>query len=115
MQSKNSLDFGLIDVIFTKLTLAYGRDFLARWEGLVIVDVKADWAHELSGMSAESVRHALRNLPPSKPPTVFEFRNIALNAPTPVFQRIDPPTANPELVKAAIAKAKALMAESPPK
>lgn len=113
MQSHNSLDFELIDVIFTKLTLAYGRDFLARWEGLEIADVKSDWAHELSGMSADSVRHALRHLPPSKPPTVYEFRNIAVNAPQPVFQRIDPPRANPEIVKAALAKARSFMTVKP--
>ena len=72
----------LVEVIFTKLSLAYGRDFLIRWEGLDIAMVKADWVHELNGISPESVRHALRNLPASKPPTVFEFRNIAVSAPT---------------------------------
>ena len=97
----------LVEVIFTKLSLAYGRDFLMRWEGLDIAMVKADWVHELNGISPESVRHALRNLPASKPPTVFEFRNIAVSAPPPVFQRIDPPRANPSLVQAELAKARA--------
>ena len=109
MQHPESLDLSLIDVIFTKLSLAYGRDFLARWEGLEIMDVKSDWSHELAGMSAESVRHALRHLPASKPPTVFEFRNLAINAPQPVYQRIDPPRANPEVVRAALAKARLAM------
>ncbi|MEQ1535544.1 MAG: hypothetical protein ABL923_06670 [Burkholderiaceae bacterium] len=104
----------LVEVIFTKLSLVYGRDFLMRWEGLDIAKVKSDWAHELTGISDESVRHALRKLP-DKPPNVLEFRNVAMNAPAPVFSRIDPPTANPELVKAEIAKARALLAMPPKK
>lgn len=102
----NSTDLTLIAAIFTKLSLVYGRDFLSRWEGLDIEDVKADWSHELAGISPESVRYALKNLPASKAPTVFEFRNVALNAPPPVFQRIEAPRANPEIVKAALEKAR---------
>lgn len=99
----------LVELIFTKLSLVYGRDFLIRWDGLDISKVKADWAHELNGISDESLRHALRNLPASKPPNVFEFRNVAMNAPAPMFNRIDPPKANSELVKSELAKAKALL------
>ncbi len=71
-----------VDRIFTKLSLTYGRDFLSRWEGLELDDVKADWAHELSGMAVrpERIRYALENLPASKPPTVLEFRNLCMQA-----------------------------------
>lgn len=71
-----------VDRIFTKLSLVYGRDFLSRWEGLELDDVKADWAHELSGMSVrpERIRYALENLPASKPPTVLDFRAICMQA-----------------------------------
>lgn len=109
MNSQEMTSQQLVEVIFTKLSLVYGRDFLMRWEGLDISKVKDDWVHELTGISADSVRHALRNLPPSKPPTVYEFRNVAVNAPQPVFQRIDPPRANPAVVKAVLAKARSFM------
>jgi len=71
-----------VDRIFTKLALVYGRDFLSRWEGLELDDVKADWAHELSGMAVrpERIRYALENLPASKPPTVLDFRNLCMQA-----------------------------------
>lgn len=82
-----------IDVIFTKLTLIYGRDFLSRWEGVNIADVKADWAHELGGLehNPQAVAHALEHLPPSRPPTVLEFRDLARKAPKPVFTELPAP------------------------
>lgn len=107
--SQNALPLEIVEMIFTKLGLLYGRDFLSRWEGLDLVDVKNDWAHELAGVSLESVRYALKNLPAMKAPTVLEFRNLTRNAPPPVFTRIDAPKANPEVVKEALAKARAAL------
>lgn len=107
--NENLLPSSTIEAIFTKLSLVYGRDFLSRWEGLELQDVKTDWAHELAGVSNESVRYALKNLPAQKAPTVLEFRNLARNAPPPEFVRIDAPKANPEVVKAALAKARAAL------
>ena len=101
----------LIDVIFKKCTLRYGRDFTGRWEGLDIADVKDDWEHELKGVKPETVAHGLKNLP-DKPPTVKDFINACKGAPEVILQRLDPPRANPELVKAEIAKAKALLTKT---
>ena len=58
----------LVDVIFTKLNLTYGRDFSSRWEGIDMQDVKNDWAHELAGCekNPQSIKYALQNLPHSK-------------------------------------------------
>jgi len=105
--SQNALQIEIVEMIFTKLGLVYGRDFLSRWEGLDLVDVKNDWAHELAGVSVDSVRYALKNLPSMKAPTVLEFRNLTRNAPLPVFTRIEAPKANPDVVKAALEKARA--------
>lgn len=71
-----------VDRIFEKLSLVYGRDFLSRWEGLELDDVKADWAHELAGMVVrpERIKYALDHLPASKPPTVLDFRAICMMA-----------------------------------
>lgn len=99
----------IVEMIFTKLSLVYGRDFLSRWEGLDLDAVKSDWLHELSGYSVDAIRHALRNLPPSRPPTVLEFRNIANGVPAQVYQRIDAPQANPALVREHLAKARAAL------
>ncbi len=69
--------------IFQKLILAYGRDFTGRYEGVPLEEVKADWAHELSGyqQSPNSIAYALCNLP-DKPPNVFQFRAICRAAPS---------------------------------
>lgn len=78
-----SLPAEWIDRIFTKLTLAYGRDFLSRWEGVALADVKADWAHELAGYqyAPEVIAFVLEHLPAGKPPTVYDFRLMCTNAP----------------------------------
>jgi hypothetical protein len=91
----------LIEMIFRKCGLRYGRDFAARWEGYDINDVMDDWAHELKGITPESVAYALQNLP-DKPPTVGDFKKIALNAPQKPLERLDPPRANPEVMRAAL-------------
>lgn len=98
----------LVEAIFTKCILRYGRDFTGRWEGLDLVDVKADWVHELDGMKSETVRHGLKNLP-DKPPTVKDFINACKGAPEIPVLRIDRPSANPELVRAELAKARAAL------
>ena len=104
------------DKIFTKLTLAYGRDFLSRWEGLEISDVKTDWSHELSGFDAhpEAIAYALANLPP-KPPSVIEFRALARRAPLPEVKQLEAPKADPVRVAAEIAKQVDLKAAFAPK
>ena len=64
-----SLPAAWTDKIFKKMTLAYGRDFLARWEGIDLNDVKSDWSHELAGFAdhPEAIAYALANLPPMLP------------------------------------------------
>lgn len=93
-----SLPLPWVDRIFTKLTLVYGHDFLNRWRDLDLDAVKADWAHELSGYETqpEALAHALKYLPPGKPPTVLEFRDLARKCPPPVFKALPAPEATPE-------------------
>ena len=105
-----SLQTELVDMIFTKMTLVYGREFLGRWEGLNLADVKTDWAHELGGFEShpEAISHALRNLTPGKPPTVLEFRDIARKAPLPEFKVLPAPTVTDERLAAVFQKIAAI-------
>ena len=98
------------DKIFQKLTLAYGRDFTGRWEGIPLIEVKSDWAHELAGYqdAPHAISYALQNLP-VKPPTVYEFRAICQRAQTPPAPRLNAPMADPAVVRKAIAEARALL------
>jgi hypothetical protein len=108
-----SLPLPWVEKIFQKLTLVYGRDFLGRWEGIPLEEVKADWAHELAGYrnSHDALAYALQNLP-RKPPTVLEFRAICEAAPRVVkVAQIEKSagTYTPEVAKKALAEARALL------
>ena len=98
----------LVEAIFTKCNLRYGRDFTGRWEGLDLADVKADWAHELEGVKPETVRHGLKNLP-DKPPTVKDFINACKGVPETPALKLNAPAADPALVRECLAKARAAL------
>jgi hypothetical protein len=110
-----SLPVEWVDKIFLKLTLLYGRDFVGRWEGLSIADVKTDWGHELSGFEdwPEAIAYALANLPAGKPPTVLEFRDMARKAPRKALVELPGPPADPARVAAELSKLAALTARRP--
>ena len=82
-----------VEKIFTKLTVAYGREFLGRWEGLDLAAVKVDWAQELDGYvhHPHALAYALGNLPADKPPTAKQFRVICNSAPTPTLLALPRP------------------------
>jgi hypothetical protein len=104
-----SLPITWIDRIFAKLTITYGREFVARWDncGVPIMDVKTEWGHELSGFRdhPDAIAYALCNLP-DRPPTVLQFREICRKAPPPVVPRLaaPEPKADPARVAAEMAK-----------
>ena len=105
----NDIHF-LVDLVFTKLALVYGRDFTSKWEGLDMQEVKNDWAYELKRFEnrPDAIGYALRNLP-AKPPNVLEFRVIVNRAPDPPVLRIEPSRPNPEAVKKALMAARAAL------
>lgn len=78
-----SLPTRWIDEIFDRLSVAFGRDFLGRWEGIPIAKVKTDWSECLNGFvdHPEAIAFALTNLPDSRPPTAQEFRALCRQAP----------------------------------
>jgi hypothetical protein len=81
----------LIDQIFATLTLTYGAEFLARWDGIDIKTVKAHWAHQLGHLRAKRavIYYALNNLPVDRSPTVLQFRLLCTRAPEPtIFPRV---------------------------
>jgi hypothetical protein len=98
-----------VEKIFKKLTLVYGRDFLSRWEGLDMMEVQVDWAHELAGMqdNPKAITHALQNLPGAKPPTVLEFRALALKCPAAVNPMLPVQRLEADIVAGFISKARA--------
>lgn len=86
-----------VNRIFAKLTVAYGRDFLNRWEGIDLALVQADWAEELDGYlkNPDALVYGLNNLPADKPPTAKQFRAICNNRPEPKLTALAAPVGQP--------------------
>lgn len=83
-----SLPDAWVDRIFEKLTLVYGHQFLSRWDGMPIADVKASWAQELSRFQQNpgALAYAMENLPAHKAPSVLEFRALCNSQHSPARQ-----------------------------
>lgn len=98
-----SLPIEWIEKIFSKLTLNYGVDFLARYKGIPIMDVKTDWSGQLAGMNGPAIAHALACLP-DRAPTAQQFKNLCLTAPQPEFAKLAAPSAkqDPAVVAAVM-------------
>lgn len=98
-----SLPIEWVEKIFSKLTVNYGVDFLARYKGIPLADVKADWSEELGGFGGDRIAFALKNLP-DKPPTATQFRNLCLSAPAIEVPALPEPKADPVRMRQELAK-----------
>lgn len=104
-----------VDKIFHRLTMRYGRDFLGRWEGVPIAEVKDDWAEFLACFAerGEAIRYGLDNLPDSRPPTVQEFSAVCLRCPAAVPLALPEPPADPVRVAQEMSKLRSTTAHQP--
>lgn len=91
-----------VERIFARMLVRYGADWLRKWDGIDLEAVKADWADQLDGMRAEALAYALDHLPPDRPPTVSQFREIAHRVPRPMPTMLPAPSATPEVVRKAV-------------
>ena len=100
-----SLPVKAIDRLFERLALTYGAAWVRQWEGLNMNDVKAMWAHELAGYAnrLDAIAWALENLPP-RCPNIIEFKSLCREAPRREPLPLPEPPADPERVKAELAK-----------
>lgn len=100
-----SLPLKAVDRLFERLLATYGRDFVARYEGLEQAAIKTVWAHELAGFAPhlQSIAWALENLP-ERCPNVIEFRNLCRQAPRDPEPQLPVPQADPERLRAELAK-----------
>lgn len=100
-----SLPAKAIDRLFQRLAATYLSSWTRMLADAPVNDVKAAWAHELAGFESDldSVAWALENLP-ERCPNVIEFRNLCRRAPAPELPRLPEPKANPERLRAELAK-----------
>lgn len=108
-----SLPLQAIDRLFMRLGATYGRDFTSRYEGTDANAVKSSWAHELDRTPLQNIAFALENLP-ERCPNVIEFRALCRRAPAPDVPVLPEPMANPDRVKAELAKLGHIRLEAAP-
>lgn len=94
-----------MDRLFDRLSLTYGSAWSRKWDGSPIQEVKSMWAHELSSYAnrLEDIAWALENLPENCP-NAIEFKNLCRKAPRHEAPLLPMPKANPERLKAELAK-----------
>lgn len=97
-----------IDRIFSRLAATYCASWDRSLGQAPLMDVKTAWAHELAGfMQSRSammaVAWALENLP-ERCPNVIEFRNLCRMAPAAEAPALPEPKADPERLRAELAK-----------
>lgn len=92
-----------VDQIFAQLTTAWGRNFLAQYEGQDLQTVKGYWANTLAGLEKRpyAIAYAIDNLP-AKQMNALEFRDLCRRAPLPAVAYLPPPKPNPERARAAL-------------
>ena len=70
------LSLRFVKEIHSRLAVRYGSAWRAKWDGLPMEAIEADWADQLDGMGPPEIKAALANLPPEFPPTAALFRKL---------------------------------------
>lgn len=101
-----------VDLLFAKLSVRYGVQFMRQYGDLDPALVKADWSEVLAGFGGEEISYGLKYLPEDRPPNAMQFRALCRRAPVsaPLLLR-DDVQADPERVKAALERMAAVRAE----
>lgn len=76
-----SLKSETIDWIFMRMLARYGSVWIAKWNGVPMEAVKADWAEQLAGMTKEDILYGIQYMPLDFPPTSAAFRVLCSKAP----------------------------------
>lgn len=103
-----ALESRWVDAIHARLLVRYGTRWINLWAGIPEEAVKADWAAELHGLGGDAITHALQHLPPEFPPTVAQFKALALGRSEPPLKALSAPKPDPQVVAQIVAKAKTI-------
>lgn len=102
-----ALSLQAVDRIFERLVAAYGRQFIDLYADVSPQDVKTAWSHELEVFASpdglKRIAWALDNLP-DRAPTAPAFRSLCRQAHVPEAPPLPMPAANPERMRAELAK-----------
>lgn len=100
-----SLPLQTVDRLFDRLAATYGVAWARQWQGVDSGAVKSMWGHELGGYAnrLKVIAWALENLP-ERCPNLIEFRNLCRQAPAIEVPKLPEPPADPERLRAELAK-----------
>lgn len=104
-----------IDWIFARMGVRYGALWAAKWNGIPMEAVSADWARELDGMPREALHYAMGFLPADYPPTVAQFKATCLRAPDRSLPALAAPPADPARVASVIGGLRDKLARNGPR
>lgn len=79
--------------ILQRVELAYPGRFPPKTAAPELI--RAEWARELEGMTAEQIKHALANLPADYPPNALTFKALCNSAPKPATPLPELPKGKP--------------------
>jgi hypothetical protein len=98
-----SMPAAWVDRLFARMVARYGNGWGRMWEGINAEIVRADWAEQLDGLTADAILYGLEHLPLDWPPTASRFRAICIErrADEPVLALPAPP-ADPAKATAAL-------------
>lgn len=101
-----ALESRWVDAIHARLLVRYGTRWVSMWAGVPEELVKADWAAELDGLGPDAIAHAMHHLPHEFPPTVAQFKAIALRRAEPGLKALPAPKPDPQVVAAVLESVK---------
>lgn len=100
-----SLPLKAIDRLFERLGATYGTEYTRMYEAVDTQALKTVWAHELAVFDGrlEFIAWGLENLP-ERCPNAIQFRNICRAMPAAPEKLLPLPKADPERLRAELAK-----------
>ena len=107
-----------VERIFERMAATYMAEWSRKVGQIPIADLMTVWEHELSGFlqsreAMMAIAWALENLPETAP-NVIQFRNLCRMAPAQELPKLTEPRADPERIRAELAKLAPLREATPP-
>lgn len=103
-----------LDWLMAELLAHYGSDWTHKWSGVAVSSLRMNWARNVGGFSAWTIRRVLETLP-ERAPNASEFRGMCMRAPArPGLARLPAPAPQIDRVKRELAAIYERIAVKPP-
>lgn len=100
----------LVDLVFGRMLARYGDEWVRKWTGVEVEDLKTDWARTIGHYSRDAIAYGLRFLP-ERAPNAHQFAAVCMRAPPPPSPRLTAPKADPIRVAEAVTAARGALSQ----